>query len=98
MIADEYLRYSVPTAKLTAFLAHSDSGVSPLIVPRACDSFTFVVTDELPRRKLAISGVMLPAGPKMFTGTQPLLGSWQTTLPVASVVVSRPCWKRLVSA
>src|SRR5690348_4443177 len=70
-MCEVYLRYSAPTAKLTGFLAQSCSGVSPLIVPRACDSRvrTWVVDGWL--MKAAMSGVILPSGPNRLSGTQP---------------------------
>src|SRR5437763_795594 len=66
-----YLRYSAPTAKLTGFLAQSCSGVSPLIVPRPCDSTERVLVVDCWLMKAAICGVIEPSGPKMFSGTQP---------------------------
>src|SRR5690348_13749227 len=79
-----YLRYSAPTAKLTGLRAHSDNGVSPLIVARPCESFerTRVVDSWL--MKPAMAGVMLPSGPKMFSGTQLFVVVKQLVVLVAS--------------
>src|SRR5690349_1253533 len=78
-----YLRYSAPTAKLTGFLAQSWSGVSPLIVPRACEScdLTFVLACWL--TNAAIAGVIVPVMPNGLKGTQLLLVSKQVVVFVA---------------